>query len=215
MAVAQQLSLLDAGAAPAFDATFADAVRVDLGRGAWIERVPAWLRGHDALFASLERAMSWRSERRTMYEREVDVPRLFARVPDDGPGHPLLPAMARALGARFHAPLDSTTLALYRDGEDSVAWHRDRGHRDRERSVVAVVSLGGARRFLLRPLGGGSALPLRSLALGPGDLVVMGGASQRVVEHCVPKTAHALPRIALMFRHTAPIAPVVPELTPR
>lgn len=198
---------------PSVDRSFSGARRLDLGHGAWLEEVRGLIAGHDALFAALERAMAWRSERRVMYDREVDVPRLLARVPDDGPGHPRISELASLLGARYldprsEAAFDRITLALYRDGRDSVAWHRDRDHRDRERSVVAVLTLGGARRFLVRPLrGSGSRASLATTVAG-GDLMVMGGSCQRTVEHCVPKAPRADPRIAIMFRHSAPIAPL-------
>lgn len=196
-----QLSL--ASGAPSIDTAFSRAVRSHFARGAWVEHVRGWIDGHDALFAALEGAMAWRSERRVMYERVVDVPRLLARVPDDGPGHPILESMARALSRRYRAPFDAITLALYRDGADSVAWHRDREHRDRERSVVCVATLGGARRFLVRPFGGG---PSTAFAITGGDLIVMGGSCQRTLEHSLPKIARADPRLAIMFRHRAPIS---------
>jgi alkylated DNA repair dioxygenase AlkB len=79
-----------------------------------------------------------------------------------------------------------------------VAWHGDRIARERPDSIVATVSLGGPRRFLIRPKGGGTST---GFDLGRGDLVVMGGACQRLWEHTIPKTASAPPRIALMFRH--------------
>lgn len=208
---AQQLWLMGDGE-PSFDSRFATARRIELGRGAWMEHVRGWVHGHDVLFGELERAMAWRAERRVMYEKMVDVPRLLARVPDDGPGHPLLPELGAALGARYGARFDALTLALYRDGNDSVAWHRDHDHRDRERCVVAVVSLGGARRFLVRPRAPGAApggAASQALTVAAGDVLVMGGTCQRTVEHCVPKTSRADPRIAIMFRHTEPIAPLV------
>ena len=65
--------------------------------------------------------------------------------------------------------------------------------------VVAIVSLGGPRKFLLRPKGGGRS---RSYALASGDLLVMGGACQRSWEHSVPKAASAPPRMSVTFRHT-------------
>jgi alkylated DNA repair dioxygenase AlkB len=133
-----------------------------------------------------------------MYERMVDVPRLIARVPDDGQGHPLVGAMAGALSRRYGVDFDSIMVALYRGGADSVAWHRDREVRELDESYVCVVSLGGLRRFMLRPFGGG---PSTTLSVGWGDLVVMGGTCQRTFEHCVPKQKRADPRIALMFRH--------------
>ena len=73
---------------------------------------------------------------------------------------------------------------LYRDGRDSVAWHGDRvGPRGHE-TVVAILSLGSPRRFLLRPRGGGPSLRLTPAA---GDLLVLGGTCQRTWQHCVPK----------------------------
>jgi alkylated DNA repair dioxygenase AlkB len=105
--------------------------------------------------------------------------------------------MAEALSERFDADLSVISANLYRDGTDSVAWHGDRVARHREQTVVAILSLGDARRFLLRPKGGG-----RSLRLEPasGDLLVLGGTCQRTWEHSVPKRAHAGPRISVMFR---------------
>lgn len=198
MVLARQLDLLG-GAEPRFDEAFEQARRVDLPGGAWVEHVPRWLSGHDALFDRLEAAMAWRGHRRVMYDREVDVPRLFATPPDDGPGDPILGAMAGRLGHRYRQPLPHLHMALYRDGRDSVAWHADRvGHRH-PRTVVAVLSLGGTRTFLMRPAGGG---PSRAVRVGGGDLMVMGGRFQRAWEHAVPKVARADPRIAVMFRQS-------------
>ncbi len=196
-----QLSLFGRDA-PSFDRAFATARRIELGRGAWVDHVRGWVSGHDALFALLEGAMRWRSERRVMYERVVDVPRLLARVPDDGDGHPMLLDMASALRDRYGASFDSIMLALYRGGSDSVAWHRDQGLRDQDEAFVCVVSLGGARRFALRPFGGGASV---ALSVGWGDLVVMGGTCQRTFEHCIPKLRRAEPRLAIMFRHSTPL----------
>ncbi len=191
-----QLSLFGGGD-PSIDAGFASLVRLELARGAWVDHAPGWIAGSDALFASLERTMRWRSARRVMYERVVDVPRLLASVPDDGEAHPLVSRMSSALSARYGRSLDAITMALYRDGSDSVAWHRDKVH-DRDDTIVAVVTLGGSRRFLVRPFGGGGSI---ALPITGGDLVVMGGTCQREYEHCVPKTArHADPRLAIMFR---------------
>jgi len=88
-------------------------------------------------------------------------------------------------------------MGLYRTGADSVAWHGDTTARDLPEAVVATVSLGEPRRFLLRPRGGGRTIPF---SLGRGDLFVMGGACQRTWQHAVPKVARALPRLAVMFR---------------
>jgi alkylated DNA repair dioxygenase AlkB len=182
---------------PAIDPSFAGLRRLDLAHDAWIEHVPGWVRGQDALFDAIERGTRWRSERRPMYDRVVDTPRLIAGLPDDGPGHPLLEEMRRVLSRRYGEELVRTGLALYRDGRDSVAWHGDRVAREMPQALVATVSLGTPRRFLIRPTEGGASI---AFALGGGDLFVMGGTCQRTWRHSVPKVAQAGPRIAVMFR---------------
>lgn len=200
MVRSRQLDLFGA-AQPSFDAAFARVERVELSDGAWVDHARGWVSGHDALFDALERGLAWRSETVWMYERVVEVPRLLARVPADtagaGPFASLIDAMRRALSARYGEDFVHTTAALYRDGRDSVALHGDTTARDMDRALVATVSLGEPRRFVMRPTAGGEA---RAFALGGGDLVVMGGTAQRTWRHGVPKVAHAGPRIALMFR---------------
>jgi alkylated DNA repair dioxygenase AlkB len=182
---------------PGFDANRTAIQRIDLGRGAWVEHAVGWLRGHEAVLETLWSTTRWHSERRMMYDREVDVPRLFASLPDDGPGHPVLHEIAQALAARYGRPLPSISMAAYRDGRDSVAFHGDRLGRHRNDAIVAIVSLGEPRRFLLRPAGGG---PSRAFTPGAGDLIVMGGTCQRTFEHAVPKVARAGLRISVQFR---------------
>jgi alkylated DNA repair dioxygenase AlkB len=87
---------------------------------------------------------------------------------------------------------------LYRDGRDSVAWHGDRVARTLPEATIAIVSLGGTRRLLLRPRGGGKSVPFE---LRSGDLLVMGGSCQRTWQHAIPKVSRAEPRISLTFRH--------------
>lgn len=178
---------------PAFDPEFRALERHELGLGAWIDRVPGWVRGDASLFAELARDLDWRHERRPMYDRVVDVPRLLARVP----AHDLVEAMRVALSARYGEVFVHVTAALYRDGRDSVAFHGDTTARDMLEATVATVSLGAPRKFLVKPTEGGRS---RAFALGGGDLVVMGGTCQRTHRHAIPKVAHAEPRIALMFR---------------
>jgi alkylated DNA repair dioxygenase AlkB len=195
--VAHQPSLLGGGA-PAVDSTaLARIERVALDDSAWVEYLPGWVSGHEALFAQLLATTAWRAERRPMYDRVVDVPRLLATLPEDGPGHPVLEQIRQLLGARYGTDFVRRTLGYYRDGRDSVAWHGDTTARELPEAVVATVSLGEPRRFLLRPRDGGRA---RAYALGWGDLIVMGGACQRTWRHAVPKVSHAGPRIAVMYR---------------
>jgi len=177
--------------------------RLVLTAGAWVDHLPAWLEGHEALFDELRRATRWAHQRRRMYERIVDVPRLVADLPEDGPGHPVLEQAADALSRHYGLALARISLAYYRDGRDSVAWHGDRLGPLVDDTVVAILSLGEPRRFLLRPAAGGTS---RAFELGWGDLLVMGGSCQRTWQHAVPKATQAGPRMSVQFRPVVPVA---------
>jgi alkylated DNA repair dioxygenase AlkB len=193
----RQLDLL-ATTSVGFDASFAGMRRAQLSDGAWLDHAPDWVSGHDRLFEQLEAQLTWRTENRRMYDRVVATPRLLASVPADEVCGGVIEAMRRALSERYGEDFIRTTAALYRDGNDSVAFHGDTTARDMERAVVATISLGQPRKFLLRPTTGGASITYQ---LGRGDLVVMGGTCQRTWRHAIPKVAHALgPRIAVMFR---------------
>jgi alkylated DNA repair dioxygenase AlkB len=179
--------------------------RAVLGDGAWVDLLPGWLAGAEALFDHLAGQVPWREERRTMYERVVEVPRLLAFY-DEGAAlpHPVLAEARDALSAHYAAelrePFVTAGLCYYRDGRDSVAWHGDRqGRAAVQDTMIAIVSVGAARDLLLRALhGGGSVL---RYPLGHGDLIVMGGSCQRTWQHAIPKTARgAGPRISIQFR---------------
>jgi alkylated DNA repair dioxygenase AlkB len=185
------------GGEPDVDETFAGMQRRELDGDAWVEYQSGWVSGQETLFEHLARTTEWHRQRREMYEKTVDVPRLVASLPADGPGHPVLEKMRRALSLRYGEELTRTGLALYRDGSDSVAWHGDYVARELPRALVATVSLGEPRRFLLRPREGGQSLAYR---LGFGDVIVMGGTCQRTWQHSIPKVAHAGPRLVVMFR---------------
>ena len=195
---AHQPSLLGGGA-PAVDAAALARLRhIDLDGDAWVEHLPGWVSGHEALLDHLARTTAWRSERRLMYDRMDDVPRLVAGLPADGPGHPVLEQIRRLLDARYRTRFIHLSLGYYRDGNDSVAWHGDTTARDLPQAIVATISLGEPRKFLLRPRAKGARV--HTFMLGWGDLIVMGGSCQRTWEHGVPKVAHAWPRMAVMYR---------------
>jgi alkylated DNA repair dioxygenase AlkB len=180
--------------------------RSQLGDGAWIDIRAGWLADADVLFDALLSTVPWRAERRHMYDRVLDVPRLvsFHDLTVDDPPHPLLARLRRRLNdiyaGELGEPFTTAGLCLYRDGSDSVAWHGDTiGRSSTEDTMVAIVSLGDTRTFALRPRGGGG--PSLRLLLGHGDLLVMGGSCQRTWEHSVPKTsAPAGPRVSVQFR---------------
>jgi alkylated DNA repair dioxygenase AlkB len=198
----EQLSLFSGGGAPALARSFETFARTPLSEDAWFDYAPGWLSGHDALFALLSETVHFRREKRQMYDRIVEVPRLVAALPDDGPIPDVLAAAKAVLSARYGEEFSRISLGYYRNGEESVAWHGDYVARKLPNALVATVSVGAPRRFLLRPKGGGAS---RALALGSGDLLVMGGSCQRTFEHSIPKVRSAGPRIAIMFR------PVWPE----
>jgi alkylated DNA repair dioxygenase AlkB len=179
--------------------------RVPLAFGAWIDVSRGWMRGAAALFEHLVEHVPWHAERRQMYERVVDVPRLLSFY-DEGATlpHPALAAAKDALdvyyGDELGEPFWTAGLCYYRDGRDSVAWHGDRiGRGANNDTMVAIISVGEPRSLLLRPRsGGGDTLRYE---LGHGDLIVMGGSCQRTWDHAVPKTARpAGPRISIQFR---------------
>jgi alkylated DNA repair dioxygenase AlkB len=202
MAEFYQGSLLDAGAAAA--AGPLRPTRAVLDRGAWVDSCPGWITGSDELFLRLQAEVPWRAECREMYDRVVDVPRLlsFYGARDPLPD-PLLDQMRDRLSAHYAdelgEPFVTAGLCNYRDGNDSVAWHGDRIGRSREQdTMVAIVSVGAARRLSLRPRGGGDQI---GFSLGHGDLVVMGGSCQRTWDHAVLKTARPVgARISIQFR---------------
>ncbi|MEW1647885.1 alpha-ketoglutarate-dependent dioxygenase AlkB [Streptomyces sp. NPDC091219] len=178
--------------------------RTALGLGAWIDVLPGWLTGADALFEELATEVPWRAERRQMYDQVVAVPRLLAFYgAGDALPHPVLAEARDALSAYYARelgePFATSGLCYYRDGQDSVAWHGDRiGRGAREDTLVAILSVGAPRDLLLRPVRGGASV---RRPLGHGDLIVMGGSCQRTWEHCVPKTSRAAgPRISVQFR---------------
>ena len=204
MTVELQTSLFDDHAEPALGPLGDTVVRHPLTRGAWVDVRPAWVSGAEDLFAHLVTGVPWYAERRVMWDNEVAVPRLLKFYGEDETlPHPLLDEARDALGRHYAAelrePFTTAGMCFYRDGRDSVAWHGDRiGRSSTQDTLVAIVSLGEARRLSLRPRTGGSSL---SFPVGHGDLLVMGGSCQRTWEHAVLKTAQPVgPRISIQFR---------------
>ena len=217
MSIAVQDSLLDLDADAAPGPVRPE--RVPLSRGAWIDVQRGWLSGSAGLFERLAETVPWRAERRRMYDRTVDVPRLLCFYDEDAARpDPALDDCQAALSAHYAAelgePFVTAGLCFYRDGRDSVAWHGDRiGRGSTQDTMVAILSLGEARPLLLRPAPGnpapGDSAPgnaagseqARRYSLGHGDLIVMGGSCQRTWEHAVPKSARPTgPRISVQFR---------------
>src|SRR5215207_7708381 len=157
-----------------------DAVLVD-GESGRVAYTPRLVDTHTAArwFAELRHAVSWHSERRLMYEREVDVPRLMASfrlVPPPGLVPDAIREAFQVVTERLDVPFNSVGLNLYRDGRDSVAPHNDHLHDIREGFPIALLSLGATRRMTIRA----KAAPRRSMHvdLETGSPLVMDYATQ-------------------------------------
>jgi alkylated DNA repair dioxygenase AlkB len=196
-----QPSLLGAAEEPDIDRSFTSLRRIHVDEGSWVDHAPGWVSGADRLFEKVLFDRPWEQRSRRMYDQRVEEPRLTAPWNADS-GRPLEPPILEeirgVLSERYRRAFDSVGFNLYRDGRDSVAWHADRIAAEIEEPIVALVSLGEPRKFLLRPKGGGAS---RAFMVGHGDLLVTGGKTQRTWEHSVPKVSRAGPRISLAYRH--------------
>ena len=177
----------------------------ELGRIAYTPRLVD--RGiAEAWFAELRTKVNWRSERRMMYDREVDVPRLMGHyrldpAPESAPGA-IREAAARVIAATG-VPFTAVGLNLYRDGRDSVAPHNDHLNEIREGFPIGLLSLGAARRMTIRA----KAPPRRVMHvdLEPGSLLMMSYETQLHYTHGIPKTAEPVgERISLAVRVKPP-----------
>lgn len=159
----------------------------------------------DAWFAALRDGADWAAQRRPMYDRVVDVPRLLATyrveaLPDALPLAEILARVTRVVPA----PYNAIGLNLYRDGRDSVAMHNDKLHTIVPGAPIALLSLGAPRRMLVRAkrgVGDAPPPPAVRLELAHGSLLAMSHASQLTHEHGIPKTAKPVgPRMSVVFR---------------
>ena len=164
------------------------------------------------LLAALDETTTWRQERVTMYGRTLPIPRLTAWHGDPGTTYtyseiamepepwtePLLEIKA-AVEQEAGGTFNSVLLNLYRDGNDSVAWHSDDEPELGVEPLIASVSLGATRSFQLRHQV--DETQRIEVELTHGSLLVMRGPTQRCWKHQVPKTALDVgPRFNLTFR---------------
>ncbi|HEY4529268.1 MAG TPA: alpha-ketoglutarate-dependent dioxygenase AlkB [Luteimonas sp.] len=158
----------------------------------------------DVWFEALASGVRWSTQRRQMYDRVVDVPRLLAswRIEALPPELPLLDMLERVRRV-VPAPYNAVGLNLYRDGRDSVAMHNDKLHTIIPGQPITLVSLGDARRMLVRAKEG--RRERHAIDLVHGSLLSMSHASQLTHEHGIPKTARAVgPRMSVVFRVRPP-----------
>lgn len=154
----------------------------------------------EAWFAQLRDGIDWHAERREMYGREVDVPRLTASFRlDDAALPPALREAADAVLGLTNIAFNSAGLNLYRNGNDSVAPHNDHLEELQRGYPIALLSLGAIRRMTIRA----KRPPRRVLNvdLEPGSLLLMSWRTQRHYDHAIPKTRTPVgARISIAFR---------------
>jgi alkylated DNA repair dioxygenase AlkB len=201
------------GAVEAFIDTDVAVEHVELDATSWVDVSRGWVRGAGELYAALAASVPWQQGRVFRYERSIDEPRMGCWFGGDRPApHPVFVDAQRAIEARYRVQFDGFALAWYRDGNDSVAFHRDTDMRYCDNTVIAILSIGARRQWLMQPRGnrdrfrddyGGKALDFRP---GDGDLLVLGGRCQADWLHAVPKARHlgrAGGRISAQWRWTS------------
>lgn len=166
----------------------------------------------DLLFAQLLENTPWKQRTQTMYDKKVLTPRLTAWYGDHEKSYklggsefevnawtPELLFIKNKIEEAFGHEFNSVLLNLYRDNNDSVAWHRDKESRYGDRPVIASLSLGQTRKFDFRKLNHHQSR--HSIPLTRGSLLMMKGDLQEHWEHRIAKSSlHMKERINLTFR---------------
>lgn len=182
--------------------------------GGILEYEPNWVDANQAvvLERELRDEIAWRREAIPMFGRMVQQPRLLCFMGDAGvryrysgtdhaamPWHASVSSMRERLERDTGVRFNSVLLNLYRDGRDSMGWHSDDEPELGDAPVIASVSLGQERRFVLRARNDKSRK--HEMTPASGSLIVMRGTLQRDWQHQVPKTARPVgARINLTFR---------------
>lgn len=190
----------------------------DTAEFAGIRFLPRWLQAAqaDALWLALQREVSWDIHRIRMFGRYVDSPRSSCWIGDaharyrysgmtfvPRPWTPTLQMLRTRLRDQGFGEFNSVLLNHYRDGSQYMGWHSDDERELGPEPVIASLSLGAPRRFLLRRRD--SPAHRIEFLLGHGDLLLMEGASQRDYQHALPKMARVQQeRINLTFRLIQP-----------
>lgn len=183
--------------------------RVMLDEQSWVDVARGWMTGSDVLFRHLHDNVAWQSSQLFRYDHHVDEKRLGAGWRRGQPlPHPALATATRAIQSRYGVMFDGFSMILYRDGNDGQGFHRDTDMRYLDDTLIAVLSLGAKRPWLVRPhrakhslaAAGGAT---HDFAPGPGDLLVMGGRAQADWQHSVAYLNRATvgPRVSLQWRH--------------
>ena len=171
--------------------------RLSLDETSWVDVARGWITDPDGLYDPLLGGVNWSTTRLFRYEKHVEERRLSAGWRRGQPlPHPLLADATRWLQRRYRVEFPGFSLIRYRDGSDGQGFHRDTDMRWLDDTIIAVLTLGAQRPWLVRPranrhvdatmTGGARHGATHDLSPGSGDLLVMGGRCQADWEHSVP-----------------------------
>ncbi len=183
--------------------------RIELGDGAWVDVARGWMDGADVLYQHLLAEVPWQTSQLFRYDHMVEERRLGSWWRAGTPlPHPALAEATRVLQHSYRVQFEGFGMIQYRDGTDGQAFHRDTDMRWLDDTVIAILSLGAQRPWLLRPRSARNTQApgkgaTHDLAPGAGDVLVMGGRCQTDWEHSVPYLgagANVGPRISIQWR---------------
>lgn len=183
--------------------------RLELGGGAWVDVARGWLPGADEVFEQLRADVPWATNELFRYDHVVEERRLGSWWTRGTPlPHPALAEATRLLQHRYRVEFGGFGMIQYRDGSDGQAFHRDTDMKYLDDTIIAILTFGAQRPWLLRPRSAKHAqVPgkgaTHDLAPASGDLLVMGGRCQADWEHSVPYLGAAStvgPRISIQWR---------------
>ena len=168
---------------------------------------------HAQILQRLIAEITWSTQKIMVWGRQVLQPRLTAWYGDPGASYaysgiqlqpqawtPLLLDITGRVEETAGAIFNSVLLNYYRDNNDSIGFHSDDEAELGERPVIASLSLGEERTFILKHKRLRKAAPVR-LRLASGSFLLMAGDTQHYWRHAVPKERqHCGPRVNLTFR---------------
>jgi alkylated DNA repair dioxygenase AlkB len=178
--------------------------RIELDGGSWIDVARGYLPDADEVYAHLEATVPWQQGKVWRYEKWVAEPRLSWGASRTNPGHVVLLDVQRDIERRYKARFDGFGINYYRNARDSVAMHRDREMRWLDDTVVAILTTGAQRPFVVQRRDARDGAGATDLSPASGDLMVFGGRFQADYLHGVPKVQHAVRgRISIQWRYTS------------